>query len=76
MLIVKNLYLESLVRLNSLIFSNHFILVRLSLDPDPFPGTLIMRCKYTEDEMPIQGRIPCTHTYARLQTYAHTDNLT
>lgn len=67
---VSNFMLIKIVRLTyfkiiySFNFSNRFILVRVTVDLQPIPGTLDVRGDKL-DGMPNHSRAPCIHTFTR-----------
>lgn len=48
-----------MIQIHSFIYSNHFILIRVRMHPEPIPGTLAIRREYRLDH-----RALCTHTYS------------
>lgn len=48
-----------MIQIHSFIYSNHFILFRVRMHPEPIPGTLAIRREYRLDH-----RALCTHTYS------------
>lgn len=45
------------------IFSNHVILLRITMYLESIPGTLDVRREYTSDQTPVNHRSPSTHTF-------------
>lgn len=57
-----------------LTFSNRFILIRVTMDPEPIPGTLGVSQEYTLDEMPVHYRAP-QHTHTLTHSFIHSFTL-
>lgn len=47
---------------NSLTFGNRFIVVRVAVNPEHIPETLVVWREYSLEGTPVYSRTPCTHS--------------